>query len=102
VRLAHSSFSVHVLPSLQDDPSGRPGCVQAPAPSHSSSVQVFASAVHGVPGASKQESASSSQASAHSDPLMHGSPAWTSHAPPLQVSAPLQKSPSLQGPLFAA
>jgi hypothetical protein len=65
-------------------------------PLQTSSVQEFASAVHGVPAAAEQESVASVHEPPHSPPPAHGSPACTVQAPPLQVSAPLQNKPSLQ------
>src|SRR5262249_26866972 len=73
------------------------GCAHAPLPLHASSVQPLPSSVHGVPPGSKQLPADSLHASAHSGPLAHGSPACWPHAPPLHVSAPLQKTPSSHG-----
>src|SRR5207253_32440 len=52
--------------------------------------------VHAVVTGSKQLSAASLQVCAHSGPPTHGSPAWLMQPPAAsQVSAPLQKRPSL-------
>jgi hypothetical protein len=67
------SLDVHTLPSLQPVPFGS-GAVQLSAPSLHDVAQLLSV----VTGAG------------------HGSPAWFAQDPPLQVSAPLQKSPSLQ------
>src|SRR6185295_19274231 len=50
----------------------------------------------------KQVCPPSLQRLAHSPPPAHGSPACTAQLPPLHVSAPLQKVPSLQGALLFA
>src|SRR5438034_3586056 len=72
------------------------GCVQAPSPSHWSSVQTSPSSVHGVSAAVWQSWAASLHVLLHSGPLAHGSPLCL-QTPPLQVSVPLQKTPSLHG-----
>src|SRR5438094_2245590 len=78
------------------------GCVQAPSPSHWSSVQTSPSSVHGVSAAVWQSWAASLHVLLHSGPLAHGSPLCL-QTPPLQVSVPLQNRPSLQAvPLAAA
>jgi len=64
---------------------------------HSSVVQTLPSSVHDVPAVSKQLSAASLHASAHSVPPVHGSPPWLLHDPPLQVSVPLQYRLSVHG-----
>src|SRR5438094_430715 len=91
----HTSPLVHGLPSVHVVPSVTFGCVHAPAPLHSSRVHWFVSGVQRVPARSKQSSSVSLQSSAHSEPPVHGSPLWR-HAPPAQVSVPLQKRPSSQ------
>jgi len=75
------------------------GCVQAPSPSHWSSVQTSPSSVHSVSAAVWQSCAASLQVLSHSAPPVHGSPLCV-QAPPLQVSVPLQKRPSLHGAVF--
>jgi hypothetical protein len=77
------------------------GCVQLPDALHTSSVHALPSLVHAVPAGSKQLSAVSLQASAHSGPPAHGLPAWLEQAPPLHASVPLQYRPSSQGEPFA-
>src|SRR5579862_6210627 len=72
------------------------GCVHAPDPSHSSTVQGLESAVHGVPAPTKQLWFASLQVSAHSGPPAQGFPACV-HVPPEHVSMPLQKIPSSHG-----
>jgi hypothetical protein len=84
----------HVVPALPAV------CAQAPAPSHASTLHGLPSVLHGVPLGSKQSSAASLQRSAHSDPAVHGSPVCP-QVPPLQVSVPVQKSPSSHGAVFA-
>src|SRR5439155_11159840 len=69
------------------------GCVQAPAPLHTSSVQTLPSLVQAVPAAVWQLWADSLYVLLHSRPLAHGSPLCV-HVPALQVSVPLQKTPS--------
>ena len=71
------------------------GCAHAPAPSHTSSVQTLPSLVQGVAAAVWQLSAASLQLLSHSGPPAHGSPLCV-QTPALQLSAPLQKSPSSQ------
>jgi hypothetical protein len=101
VPAVHTSF-VQTLPSdVQGVLFGTLTGVQAPAPLHSSLVHSLPSSVQDVPEVSKQLSAPSLQASEHSVPPRHGSPAWIEQVPPPQVSEPLQNSPSLQGALFA-
>src|SRR6185503_18445193 len=80
------SPSVHESASSQDDPSVFAGCWHAPRPSHSSSVHGFESAVHAVPSGSRHESSASLHASAHSEPVAHGSPEWTLQPPASHVS----------------
>src|SRR5438093_8173924 len=71
------------------------GCAHVPSPSHWSSVQTSPSSVHGVSAVVRQLWAASLQVSLHSGPLAHGSPLCV-QTPPLQVSVPLPKRPSLQ------
>jgi hypothetical protein len=73
-------------------------CVQVPAPSHSSAVQLSPSSVHVVPDAVRQLSAVSLQTLLHSAPAVHGSPVWVAHRTDAvtHVSAPLQNAPSSQ------
>jgi hypothetical protein len=70
---------LHVSVPLQNSPSLHgalfAGCVQAPAPLQTSSVQPFESVLHPVPAETKQLSLVSLHASAHSLPPLHGSPA---------------------------
>src|SRR5215831_6692751 len=75
--------------------------MQAPAPSQWSSVQPLPSSVQPVVAGWKQFCAVSLQWLAHSEPPVHGSPAWTLQPPPEQVSAPLQNIPSSQLAAFA-
>src|SRR5262249_20208424 len=89
-------LAVHALASPQAPPSFPAGCSHAPAPLHWSSVHTLPSSVHDVPLGLKQSLAVSSQRFAHSGPPVHGLPACV-HTPPLQTSAPSQKSPSSHG-----
>ena len=59
-------------------------------------MQPLPSSAHAVPDGAKQLSVVSLHTAAHSVPPAQGSPAWTLQLPPPQVSAPLQKRPSLQ------
>jgi hypothetical protein len=83
-------------PGRQTAPACPAGWAHAPVPLHWSVVQVSPSSVHAVPARSKQLFAPSLHVLAHSGPPVQGSPACTVHDPPLQVSAPSQKRPSLQ------
>jgi hypothetical protein len=85
-------------PSLQG--ASFAGCVHTPVPSQRSSVQLLPSPVHGVPRGEKQVWAASLQLLAHSPAPAHGFPACTLQVPPLQVSGPLQKKPSVHGSLL--
>jgi hypothetical protein len=71
-------------------------CAQVPAPLQTSFVQTLLSLVQAVLAATKQFPAASLHELLHSAPPAQGSPAWP-QAPPLQVSTPLQKTPSSQG-----
>jgi hypothetical protein len=90
----HVSLPLQNRPSLQG--SALLTAAQFPAPSHSLSVHSLPSSVHEVPDATKQLSPLSLQESAHSPPPLHGLPACMEQEPALQVSAPLQNTPSLQ------
>ena len=94
---------LQVSAPLQKSPSSQGavlfGCAQFPAPSHWSSVHTFPSSVQSVPVGSKQLSVASWQ-------VLHsvsgqGLPAWDEHVPALQVSFPLQKTPSSQGRMLS-
>src|SRR5439155_9003342 len=87
----HVSVPLQKRPSLQE--AVLLGCVQAPAPLHTSSVQTLPSSVHGTLAGVWQLSAASLDRSLHSAPPVHGSPLCV-HVPPLQVSVPLQTRPS--------
>src|SRR2546427_7939344 len=71
--------------------------MRAPAPSQWSAVRGLPSAVHGVGAGLKQLPALSLQLVLPSGPPVQGFPACTTQLPPLHVSAPLQKVPSLHG-----
>ena len=83
-------------PGRHTAPACPAGWAHVPVPLHWSVVQVSPSSVHAVPPGSKQLFAPSLHVLAHSGPPVQGSPACTAHEPPLQVSAPSQKRPSLQ------
>src|SRR5262249_38440118 len=87
----------HVSGPLQKRPSPRGaalwGCVRAPVVLLWSFVPSSPAVVQAVPAAAKQLSAASLQVAAHSGPPARGLPACV-QVPPLQVSVPLQKSPS--------
>src|SRR5262245_28310140 len=71
--------------------------MQLPAPLHRSTVQGFPSLEQAAVAGSTQLWAASLHVCGQMGPPAHGLPACVLHAPPLQVSAPLQNSPSLQG-----
>jgi hypothetical protein len=62
----------------------------------SATSQTPAAGRHTVAAETKQLSAPSLQVSSQMPPPVQGSPAWTLQAPAVQLSAPLQKKPSLQ------
>jgi hypothetical protein len=96
---AQWSFSVQASLSSQGAEFGT--WPQAPLPLQTSSVQGLLSVAQGVFAAVKQSIAVSLQLLLHCGPPVHGLPACTTQLPPLQVSAPLQNTPSLHGSVLA-
>src|SRR5439155_14696195 len=74
-------------------------CAQVPEPLQASSVQTLLSLVQAVPAAVWQSLAASLHVLSHSRPPAQGSPLCV-QVPPLHVSVPSQKSPSLQEAVF--